>query len=319
MNLTKDFYSKFREVDFKLMYQFEENNEEKLYKILKDAVANYVDAQYQILKKKYPPSKQNNSIGLSISRFSNEEKELKIFDELQEKLLYENLDVDQIVKQENIDRKLVERIQSIRLQQNQYHNRYGTPQKEIGNIEAIRNDEVEKLESALNQIFRQHKSYYDSAKELSKKVLKYANIDDHQEKIDYQINCAKLKKISITNGNYGETIKIVNKIRLSTDFKKDGIEIIKQFDTYDYEGDFFTIFLIKDSHLLKISIATESQNLLERSYIRILDEVKKITIVNECTLKIYIKGFTEPEVLVFDTFEEANQFEENLKIAANMV
>lgn len=189
------------------------------------------------------------------------------------------------------------------------------------------------------------KKKYDNFESIKQAVLKYFKEQADTFKVNETLKHSKiatrfaenllgyLPKWNLSDEihfafNWGELLyskdttswKYPNIISKKEDSTDKATITIKRFDTRQSDLYFMELYNIMGHQLVKIVLDRNIDSeitLLERTIIDLRRQVNKINIINKRVLQVYIKGFSEPETIVFKNFEEAVIFEEKLIEAIN--
>lgn len=183
------------------------------------------------------------------------------------------------------------------------------------------------LDQLAKKYLSQYSPYLDYANHLSAFLLNYLSPNEIKSKV-YLLNFG-IRTIDTERFGYdGNSRKQVDSIELSSP-NKSKTEYIKRSDCYAPKGRFSVLYTLVGEHLIKTEITNESlayflkssdrayyplsEDLLEKRSINISQEIKMVRIIQNNVIQIYTHGFTEPEVILFDSYDLAYKFLQQLQ------
>lgn len=180
-------------------------------------------------------------------------------------------------------------------------------------------DNSENLINAINNITKKKREYYfkkwEVSKIFTKKLENYLGEKD-TENVLYKLNFGK--RIIIHGKRISNEVSVCSVNGLESSFTK-------YSDCYAKEGAFISIFNFNKQSISKISIYIPTRerlfhsnpirfenvkyetSLCEKKVIE-KQKIKMARIIDNSIIQIFTHGFSEPEFIIFDDYEEANKF-----------
>lgn len=160
----------------------------------------------------------------------------------------------------------------------------------------LTNDLIPLFTSAFNVYIKSQLTVVDKAKHITTALLKYLPKELTITEDDIQLNWEKIEVDQLKNES-----ETTCSVCLKNDFKNNEPRDFGKVK----EEEFIVLYHLHENKLTKIVLFAKSLTLRERLVIDLSKQIAKINIITDNFIQIYLKGFSEPELIAFDDYHKA--------------
>lgn len=170
-------------------------------------------------------------------------------------------------------------------------------------------DLVSLIVSGFNSFKQRHQKLIHVSKKVSSAFVSYISEGLKLEGGNFQINWTDIESKYLEH-----SMEYINLAYVREDLKKAGHEIIRRTETSKSNEELITLYLANEHTLIKIALYKRKLALRERLVLNTKTQLAKVNIITNSIVQVYLKGFSEPECILFKDYHHALKFVEALTV-----